>query len=336
MAYKRIVVGTDGSARAADALRIAAELAARGKAELIVVHVWQERPDGADEVLSGAVATAQGFGASRVRGELRSGQPADQLIEAIGEVDAGLVVVTGGRGQQFALGEVANRLSHHAPCDVLIVADRPRDAAGPVYARVAIATDGSPTADRAARKGFDLASTMGAPVTLVFVGHPATGRLVCDDTVATFGADVETEIAIEDGDPSERILAAAAEHGADLVIVGNKGMTGAKRFLLGSVPAKVSEGAADRDVLIARTIVQAITEVGPGEGGIIERAGEKLAVYADDGGEMHVMTARCTHMGCTVAWDQGLKVFRCPCHGSRFGPDGKVVQGPAQRPLSPA
>lgn len=41
----------------------------------------------------------------------------------------------------------------------------------------------------------------------------------------------------------------------------------------------------------------------------------------------------CTHLGCTFPWDGQADQFRCPCHGSRFGPDGSVVRGPADRPL---
>jgi nucleotide-binding universal stress UspA family protein/nitrite reductase/ring-hydroxylating ferredoxin subunit len=335
MAYKRIVIGTDGSSTSAEALRLAAKLAAAGRAELIVAHVWQDRPEGAEAVVADAVEAAGGYGATRVRGEVRGGVPADELAELGDEVDAGLMVVSGGRGQRFALGDVANRLSHRAPCDLLIAGDRPRPTDGPIYRHVAIATDGSPTADRAARKGYDLAAAVGARVTLVFVGHPATGKLVCDDTIATYGQEVDSDVAVVNGDPAEQILDAAEKLDADLIVVGNKGMTGAKRFLLGSVPAKVSE-SSERDVLIARTIVQAVSELAPGQGGIIVRAGEKLAAFVDEGGELHVMSARCTHMGCTVAWDAGLRVFRCPCHGSRYSPIGAVVQGPAQRPLAPA
>jgi nucleotide-binding universal stress UspA family protein/nitrite reductase/ring-hydroxylating ferredoxin subunit len=335
MAYKRIVMGTDGSSASAEALRLAAKLAAAGRAELIVAHVWQGRPQGADAVLANAVEAAGRYGATKVRGELRGGIPADALAELGAEVDAGLMVVSGGRGQRFTLGDVAQRLSHHAPCDLLIAGDRPRPMEGPIYRHVAIATDGSPTADRAARKGYDLAAAVGARVTLVFVGHPATGKLICDDTIATYGQEVDSEVAIVDGDPAEQILDAAEKLDADLIVVGNKGMTGAKRFLLGSVPAKVTE-VAERDVLIARTVVQSVSEVAPGQGGIIVRAGEKLAAFVDEGGELHIMSARCTHMGCTVAWDPGLRVFRCPCHGSRYSPTGEVVQGPAQRPLAPA
>ena len=48
--------------------------------------------------------------------------------------------------------------------------------------------------------------------------------------------------------------------------------------------------------------------------------------------QFHVISAVCTHLGCTVQWREGA--FQCPCHGSRFRPDGAVVGGPAPRPLS--
>jgi nucleotide-binding universal stress UspA family protein/nitrite reductase/ring-hydroxylating ferredoxin subunit len=231
------------------------------------------------------------------------------------------------------LGDVPERLSHHAPCDLLVVSDR--ESAGPRYGRILIATDGSATADRAARRGYDLADSVGASVTMTFVGHPATGALVTDDTVATYAGEVPTDVRILTGSPTTHILNAAEEVDADLIVVGNKGLTGAKRFITTSVPEDIV-GRAQRDVLICRTIRQAISELAPGEGGIVEQQGEKLAAYMDADGELHLRSAKCTHLGCTVAWNPGERTFDCPCHGSRFAPDGSVVNGPAARPLPPA
>jgi nucleotide-binding universal stress UspA family protein/nitrite reductase/ring-hydroxylating ferredoxin subunit len=334
VAYKRILFGTDGTARAAATSHVAIELAKASKAELIVAHVW-ERPEGAQQLLDAALAEAEQAGVKKIKGELAGGRsPADVLIDLAEERDVGLVVVSGGRSTS-EIGPTADRLSHRAPRDLLIAMDVERGDGARLYRRVLIATDGSATADRAARKGFDLAASMGAPVTMVFVGHPATGKLITDDTVAVYGAEVDCDIVLRRGDPAIEILAVAREVGADLVVIGNKGMTGAKRFFLNQVPEKVVD-LTDRDVLVARTIAQVASELEPGEGGILVQAGERLAAFMDTEGELHLMSAKCTHMGCTVAWNTADHVFECPCHGSRFGPSGEVVNGPAARALPPA
>ena len=335
MAYKRILFGTDGSASAQAAGAVAAGLARAGGAQLIVGFAFERATD-AERIVAAAVEQAEAAGVRRVSGEARAGVPADALIALADGHDVGLVVVSGGRGKKYGLGQVAHRLSLRSPRDVLLVAGSASIGSdGPLYRRILIATDGSSTADRAARKGFELAEALEAPVTIVFVGHPKTGELVTQDTIATYAGEVKTEVLLREGDPAAQILAAAEEVDAGLVVVGNKGMVGAKGFLLGSVPQEVSERST-RDVLIARTVTQVVSELAPGEGGIVERAGEKLAVFVGEDGEPHVMSARCTHMGCTVAWNPGERTFDCPCHGSRFGPTGEVVNGPAARPLPPA
>jgi nucleotide-binding universal stress UspA family protein/nitrite reductase/ring-hydroxylating ferredoxin subunit len=336
LAYKRILFGTDGTARAHQAGVVAARLARAGKAELLVLHVW-ESPEGAEARLADAVDAARAAGVKKVEGILVGGRPPHEVLMELSESrDVGLVVVSGGRGQRYALGTVATHLSHHSPRDLLIVSSRAKDPDQPVYRHLMICTDGSATADRAARKGYDLAESVQGDVTIVFVGHPATGKLITDDTVAIYGSEeVQTQIDVRQGEPAEEILKAADEHEADLIVVGNKGMTGLKRFFSSPIPQKVVD-QTDRDILVGRTVIQVESELGPGEGGIIERAGEKLAAYVDAEGELHLYSARCTHLGCTVAWDAGDQVFACPCHGSRYAPTGEVVQGPAPRALPPA
>jgi Rieske Fe-S protein len=46
--------------------------------------------------------------------------------------------------------------------------------------------------------------------------------------------------------------------------------------------------------------------------------GNPLAVYKDNKGNLHIYSALCTHMGCTLTWNQSELSFNCPCHGSRF------------------
>lgn len=59
---------------------------------------------------------------------------------------------------------------------------------------------------------------------------------------------------------------------------------------------------------------------------------KKVFVWRE-GGAYHAISAICTHLGCTVRWIPEANQYQCPCHGSVFAPDGKVVSGPAPRPL---
>jgi glycine/D-amino acid oxidase-like deaminating enzyme/nitrite reductase/ring-hydroxylating ferredoxin subunit len=77
-------------------------------------------------------------------------------------------------------------------------------------------------------------------------------------------------------------------------------------------------------------------EIRPGTGAIVRSGLSKIAVYRDLAGNLHERSARCTHLGCIVAWNAAESSWDCPCHGSRFDPDGKVLNGPAIAPLAPA
>ena len=71
----------------------------------------------------------------------------------------------------------------------------------------------------------------------------------------------------------------------------------------------------------------------PGEGRIVRHGLSQAAVYRDEAGAVHALSARCTHLGCIVKWNGVERTWDCPCHGSRFDTDGAVVQGPAVSPL---
>jgi glycine/D-amino acid oxidase-like deaminating enzyme/nitrite reductase/ring-hydroxylating ferredoxin subunit len=71
-----------------------------------------------------------------------------------------------------------------------------------------------------------------------------------------------------------------------------------------------------------------------GEGKIIERHGAKVAAYRDRDGAVTLRSAICTHMGCVVGWNTAERTWDCPCHGSRFTPNGDVISGPAEAPLA--
>jgi glycine/D-amino acid oxidase-like deaminating enzyme/nitrite reductase/ring-hydroxylating ferredoxin subunit len=74
---------------------------------------------------------------------------------------------------------------------------------------------------------------------------------------------------------------------------------------------------------------RAIEELAPGEGDIVSADGRKVAGYRDDDGKLYAVSTRCTHLGCQVNWNAAERSWDCPCHGSRFAPDGRVLHGPA-------
>ena len=148
-----------------------------------------------------------------------------------------------------------------------------------MYGSIVVGTDGSETAKEAVRQAAELAKAVGADVLLVSAYEPVSeSRLrheraevpedvswmvnpredvqgVLDgeaERIKAGGVKGEVLTFAREGDPADAILDVAEEKGADLIVVGNKGMTGARRFLLGSVPNKVSHHAPC-NVMIVRT-----------------------------------------------------------------------------------
>jgi nucleotide-binding universal stress UspA family protein len=146
-----------------------------------------------------------------------------------------------------------------------------------MFRSIVVGTDGSETATQAVRQAVDLARAVGAKLELVSAYEPVPEQRLREerrqapedlqwvinpreDVDATLEAaaavareaKVTVDVYPRQGDPADAILDVAEEREADLIIVGNKGMTGAKRFLLGSVPNKVSHHAPC-SVLIIRT-----------------------------------------------------------------------------------
>jgi nucleotide-binding universal stress UspA family protein len=146
-----------------------------------------------------------------------------------------------------------------------------------MFRSIVVGTDGSETASRALAEALQLAAPLGATLDVVSAYEPVgKARLNAEAKEAPEGfqwainphedvevtlraaADAATAAGVEartharQGDPADAIIDVAEEQTADLIIVGNKGMTGTKRFLLGSVPNKVSHHAPC-SVLIIRT-----------------------------------------------------------------------------------
>jgi glycine/D-amino acid oxidase-like deaminating enzyme/nitrite reductase/ring-hydroxylating ferredoxin subunit len=74
-------------------------------------------------------------------------------------------------------------------------------------------------------------------------------------------------------------------------------------------------------------------QVPPGEGATLRQGEKRIAIYRDDDGIIHALSAACTHLGCVVSWNAAEKTWDCPCHGSRFGVNGRILHGPASKPL---
>jgi nucleotide-binding universal stress UspA family protein len=146
-----------------------------------------------------------------------------------------------------------------------------------MFGRIVVGTDGSETASEAVRQARELAKASGSVLEIVSayepipqsrlreeaadipgdvqygVGPREDVNLALDRAAAEAKQDgIEAHTYPREGDPADAILDVAEETEADLIVVGNKGMTGAKRFLLGSVPNKVSHHAPC-SVMIVRT-----------------------------------------------------------------------------------
>jgi len=146
-----------------------------------------------------------------------------------------------------------------------------------VFNRIVVGTDGSETAAQAVRQAIELARLAGGTLSIVSAYSSSSGRrggaeqseapadvqyevgpredviLVLDAAAAEAKeAGIEVQTHPVEGDPADAILNVAEEVKADLIVVGNKGMTGARRYLLGSVPNNVSHHAPC-SVIIVRT-----------------------------------------------------------------------------------
>ncbi|HJQ76324.1 MAG TPA: universal stress protein [Acidimicrobiia bacterium] len=335
-AYAKILVGVHGSPTSEVAEETAARLAAQLGAELTLIHVSDDEAttqgSGA-EILAAAVERARAHGIEP-GSELRSGEVAPTIMAAAAELRSDLLVI-GDHGMEsaspFTLGGIPGQVAHHTPVDILVVRTG-RPGTGPhTYGRVLIGTDGSLTAHQATRHGHALAQSLGADVGLIFVGDPLIGDIVLRDTAARLGGDEIEQIVVK-GNPAAQISKAATDF--DLVVVGNKGMTGSRRYIQRVVPNRVAHDAPT-DVLIAKTVGRAFFDLRPGEGAVVEVAGEKVAAYLHDDGTTFMLSARCQHMGCIVGWNGRARTWDCPCHGSRYEYDGALINGPATRPLPP-
>ncbi len=79
--------------------------------------------------------------------------------------------------------------------------------------------------------------------------------------------------------------------------------------------------------------IEALEEIGVGEGRLVKYQGEQLAAYRDDAGQLHLLSPVCTHAGCHVKWNTLEKTWDCPCHGGRYSACGERIYGPPTKDL---
>lgn len=271
-AYTHVLVGTDGSRTAARAVTAASRVAASLGVPLVIVTAWQRHLDDppplseesrypggsaasqeshwAMEVTSDAAAVARTAGVEDVRQLQPIGAPADALLEVADRYPSALLVVgTAGlddAGERL-VGNVPHQLTHHSPVDLLLVG-RGLDAG---WTTVGLATDGSRTAGIAVERGVALAGALDAGMVLLTVARDETkGHEVLDRAAEAVGLDGNAERRVAVGGDVARQLTAAARE-LDLLVIGNKGMSGPSR-LLGSVSNRITHDAPT-DLLLVNT-----------------------------------------------------------------------------------
>ena len=268
MSYHQILVGTDGSATASRAVVAASRVAVSLAVPLIVATAWsRHQPDPpalsdedaspvgteaqwATDTTTDAAAIGRREGVEDVRQVQPIGRPAESLLKLAEEhPDALLVVGTYGltKATERLVGNVPHALTHHSPVDLLLT------TAGddPAWASAAIATDGSPTAAHAVVRGLELAGPLGARPTLLTVARDEEeGRNLLERVAAEIpgAADAERRVAVG-GDVAKGLGEASADY--DLLVIGNKGMSGPSR-LLGSVANRVTHHVPT-DLLLVNT-----------------------------------------------------------------------------------
>lgn len=204
------------------------------------------------------------------------GDAASMILDVAEEEDVDLIVMAphGWSGaNKLLLGSVTERVLHQATCPVFVVR-----TAQPI-ARVLLTLDGSPLAETAVAPGLALAEALGARTTLLAINEPITvssklglqqkwqssaeGRQAQQQNraekeqylryvVARFGDELENEIAYEviEGPPVEKILEFADLHGIDLIVMSTHGRTGLRRWLYGSVTARVMRSSQSSMLII--------------------------------------------------------------------------------------
>lgn len=255
--YSRIVVGSDGSEGARDAVAVAGAIAAQLAVSVTAVTAWKSEiaVPGAREA-AWAERTTMGayvdLNAAEVRDVARvevKGDPAGSLVAIAQEVPDSLIVV-GAHGLVSATsrlsGSTSNDLSHNSTADVLFVRNR--------VARVetvALATDGSETSLLAVRTGYAFAAALQARISLVTVAETveAGDQLLeeVEEKLLAENSGTSIERRTITGSAADSLVSETVDY--DLLVIGNRGMSGIAR-VLGSTANTITHKAATNLLLV--------------------------------------------------------------------------------------
>ena len=167
---------------------------------------------------------------------------------------------------------------------------------------------------------------------LTMDGMPYVGRLT-DDHQRVFVATGFRKWGMTNGTAAARIITDA--------IAGRENPWAEAYDATRTRPRQAAKDFAKENINVAKHLVgdrllaseSSLDELRPGEGAIVDVGGETMAAYRDDSGVVHALSPDCTHMKCRVSFNPAERSWDCPCHGSRFGTDGRVLEGPANQDL---
>jgi len=272
--FKKILVPVDGSHTCLHAEELTAAIAKNFKSKVTVIHVvprdllhaelelrYRLPPSVRAEITDWLLQTGRKiiwdaealFKEEGLEVDARVVEyedPAETVLRVAKNEEYGLVVM-GNRGETevevFSLGSIAEKVSRHAECPVLIVKQKTK------LAKILVAVDGSESAGKALEYVIQLAKKHKAKVTLLNVqeskifdlkpeiARKIGERILSDVTAKVKGLKLSTQL--EFGNPAETIIEVAEKENYDLIVVGSRGLSNVKRFFLGSVSDDVSHHA---------------------------------------------------------------------------------------------
>jgi nucleotide-binding universal stress UspA family protein len=281
----KILLATDGSGDAELASTTAVGLARSTSSELHVVHTWrtvpsvhfdtlirQEMEREAQGILDEQVKKIEGLGGTVASARLSEGGAAEEIVALAEDIEAGLIAMgSRGRGRirRLLMGSVSDAVVRHAHYPVIVVRWKPV-----VFpAKILLPTDGSEEATLAVRTAADLCEKTGSELHVVHVGEATLGyhperhgypiqyereekeaRELLETQLEGIKAagDTVAQAHLRMGKADEHIVVLAEELGADLIVMGSRGLGGVKRALMGSVSDSVVRHA-HCPVLVVRT-----------------------------------------------------------------------------------